>query len=423
MSEIGKLFKKSSYRYGSVVSMLFFMSWGIWWSFFQIWLTSSAGGLELSGAQVGLVYSVNGAFTLVLMFVYGTIQDKLYLRRGLVTVVGVVMAFIGPFAQFVYFPLLKSNLLLGAIIGGIVLSAGFIGSASLMDAYVERISRSYGFEFGQARMWGSFGYAIVALIAGFLFTINPFFNFWIGSVLGLVLLAVLRFWKIGAGETKNKVPATPSFGEMLALLKDSKVWAVIGFVFLSFTFYTVFDQQMFPDFYTSLFANEATGQQMYGTLNSVQVFLEAAMMGLIPLLLRKVGARNCLLLGVLFMFIRIGMCSVFDSAILISFTKLLHAVEVPLFVLGIFRYFAIHFNPALSATLYLVAWNIAQQIGTIILSNPLGRLRDAIGYQPTFAVISGIAGLAAIFAFVFLKKDSESVYQDPDILPSAEAAK
>lgn len=423
MSEILKLFKKSSYMYGSTTSLLFFMSWGIWWSFFQIWLTSKAGGLELSGAEVGVIYSINGAFTLVLMLLYGTIQDKLYLRRTLVLVVALIMAFIGPFAQFVYFPLLKSHLLLGAIIGGIFLSAGFIGAASLMDAYVERISRAYGFEFGQARMWGSFGYAIVALIAGFLFTINPFLNFWIGSALGLVLLAMVTFWKMGSGETKKEVPATPSIREMVGLLADVKVWAVIGFVFLSYTFYTVFDQQMFPHFYTSLFANEATGQQMYGTLNSVQVFLEAAMMALIPLLIRKVGARNCLLLGVLFMFIRIGMCSVFDSAVIISFTKLLHAVEVPLFVLGIFKYFALHFNPALSATLYLVAWSISQQVGTILLSNPLGRLRDALGYQPTFAVIAGIAGLAAIFAFFFLKKDDESVYEDSGSLQSAEAAK
>lgn len=79
---------------------------------------------------------------------------------------------------------------MGVIIGAIVLSAGFIGAAGLFEAYVERISRRHDFEFGQARMWGSFGYAVAALIAGFLFTINPALNFWLASVLGLVMVLI-----------------------------------------------------------------------------------------------------------------------------------------------------------------------------------------------------------------------------------------
>lgn len=36
--------------------LLFFAGWGIWWSFFQIWLTTKEG---FSGAQVGVIYSFN----------------------------------------------------------------------------------------------------------------------------------------------------------------------------------------------------------------------------------------------------------------------------------------------------------------------------------------------------------------------------
>lgn len=411
MSQFSQLFKKSSYLYSSVTVMFFFMTWGIWWSFFQIWLTSPAGGLQLTGSQVGTVYAFNGAGTLALMFIYGAIQDKLYLKRTLIIAISVIMSLIGPFAQFLYFPLLKANFTAGVIIGGIVLSAGFVGACSLFEAYVERMSRVHDFEFGQARMWGSVGYAIVALIAGFVFSINPYINFWLGSAFGVVLLLVQILWKTEIySATAHNTPETPRIADMLALLKDSKIWAVIGFVFLSWTFYTVFDQQMFPDFYTSLFADQSTGQQVYGILNSVQVFLEAAMMGIVPLLLRKIGARNSLLLGVTFMFVRIGMCAIFDSALLISFAKLLHAIEVPLFVLGIFKYFAIHFNPALSATLYLVGWNLASQLGNIVLSNPLGQVRDSLGYQPTFAIISAVALIAGLYAIVFLKKDTQAVF-------------
>lgn len=39
------------------------------------------------------------------------------------------------------------------------------------------MSRRFGFEYGQARAWGSFGYAVAALIAGFMFTLNAYLIF------------------------------------------------------------------------------------------------------------------------------------------------------------------------------------------------------------------------------------------------------
>ena len=65
-------FKNASYLQSSTSMLLFFASWGIWWSFYQLWLTSptSNGGLGLSGAQVGTIFSANSLFSLILMFVY-----------------------------------------------------------------------------------------------------------------------------------------------------------------------------------------------------------------------------------------------------------------------------------------------------------------------------------------------------------------
>lgn len=426
MSTLRDVVKNPAYRYGSVTIMLFFASWGIWWSFFQIWLTSDSGGLRLDGAKVGTVYSINGIGTMALMLVYGAVQDRLDLKRHLVIAVSVVMALIGPFAQWVYQPLLKHHFALGVLAGAVVLSAGFVGACGLFEAFVERLSRRNGYEYGHARMWGSFGYAVVALCAGFLFTINPMLNFWIGSALGVLELLVQLFWHprhAEEPEVGQAEPTTPRVRDMFALLGNGKVWTVIVFVLLSWTFYTVFDQQMFPDFYTSLFSTAAKGQHAYGILNSVQVFLEAIMMGVVPIVMRKVGARNTLLMGVSVMFIRIGGCAVLHGPVAISCVKMLHSFEVPLFVLAIFKYFSLHFRAALSATLYLVAFNLASQVGNVVLSAPLGALRDHIGYQHTFLVIAGVVLVSAIFAFVALKKDDQGLAPgaspDPDAIPAA----
>ncbi|WP_349930326.1 MFS transporter [Glutamicibacter mishrai] len=401
--------------------LLFFASWGIWWSFFQIWLTSESAGLALNGAQVGTVYSVNSLATLVLMFAYGAIQDRLGIRKHLAIILAAVTALIGPFATWVYQPLLQSHFMTGVILGAIVLSIGFLAGVGLFEALTERFSRRFNFEYGQARMWGSFGYAVVALAAGFLFTINPALNFWIGSALGLIHLLLLVFSRTAEPPVIKKTPvegilspaSTPTFREMLGLFRLPSLWLIILFVMLSWTFYTVFDQQMFPDYYTGLFPTPEIGQQVYGILNSVQVFLEAAMLGIVPIIMRRVGVRTSLLLGVSIMFIRILGCALVDDPIWVSAIKMLHAIETPLFILPVFRYFTLHFNPALSATLYMVGFQVSAQIGNVILSTPLGALHDRMGYQQTFITISVVVLVAGIYGFFALKKDDQQVDGDP----------
>ncbi|KUM30506.1 galactoside permease [Arthrobacter sp. EpRS66] len=413
--------KNPTYLQSSFSMLLFFASWGIWWSFFQIWLTSESAGLALSGAQVGTVYSVNSLATLVLMFAYGAIQDRLGIRKHLAIILAAVTALIGPFATWVYQPLLQSHFMTGVIFGAIVLSIGFLAGVGLFEALTERFSRRFNFEYGQARMWGSFGYAVVALAAGFLFTINPALNFWIGSALGLIHLLLLVFSRTAEPPVIKKTPvegilspaSTPTFREMLGLFRLPSLWLIILFVMLSWTFYTVFDQQMFPDYYTGLFPTPEIGQQIYGILNSVQVFLEAAMLGIVPIIMRRVGVRTSLLLGVSIMFIRILGCALVDDPIWVSAIKMLHAIETPLFILPVFRYFTLHFNPALSATLYMVGFQVSAQIGNVILSTPLGALHDRMGYQQTFITISVVVLVAGIYGFFALKKDDQQVDGDP----------
>ncbi len=423
MAKATNLFKNGAYLQSSATLLLFFASWGIWWSFFQLWLTSKDNGLGLNGAQVGTLYSANSFATLVIMFFYGTIQDKLGLKRTLTIIASAVMAGVAPFVIYVYEPLLRNNFGLGIVVGIIYLPFGFMAAAGLLEAFSERMSRTYGFEYGQARGWGSLGYAIAALMAGFLFTTNPNLNFIGGSVFGILCLLVQLFWKtdkvpLAAGHSSH--PKTPTVAEMAAVLKMPRLWQIIGFVIFSWTFYNLYDQQMFPDFYTSLFSSKAHGEQVYGVLNSIQVFVEAAMMGLVPILMRKVGVRNTLMLGVTVMCLRILGSAVFHDPVTVSIVKMFHSLEVPLFILGIFRYITLHFKSYLSATLYLVGFEVAAQVGNVILAPPFGRLRDAIGYQPTFLVISAVVFCAGVWAFFSLKRDDQDVEGDALVKNNAE---
>lgn len=420
MSRFLKAFANPFYRTSSLEILLFFAGWGIWWSFFQIWLTTKQG---FSGAQVGTIYSFGSAVALVLMFVYGSLQDKLGMKKNLLIFFAVCEIFLAPFFTWVYVPMLEANFYTGAMVGAVYLAVSYLAACPVFEAVTERFSRHYSFEYGQARAWGSFGYAVSALAAGFLFTINPYLIFWVGSAAAVVQLLVLLKMKpenhqelrqqyevVTGTEQKN---TTPSFSEILGVFKLADVWKMIVFVIMSWTFYTVFDQQMFPEFFTRFFGTPEQGQQAYGVLNSIEVFLEFLMMGLVPILMRHIGVRKAILLGCCIMIVRIGGCGLVTNPLGVSLIKLLHAPETALFVLAIFRYFTLHFDTRVSATLYMVGFQIAAQVGQIIFSTPLGALHDSIGYQNTFLVISGIVCVASIYAFFMLERDNQHVEGQP----------
>lgn len=415
-----KAFSNPFYRASSLQILLFFAGWGIWWSFFQIWLTTKQG---FTGAQVGTIYSFGCAISLVLMFVYGSLQDKLGMKKTLLRFFITCQIFVGPFFTWVYAPMLAANFYVGAAIGAVYLSVSFLAACPVLEAVTERLSRRYSFEYGQARAWGSFGYAVSALCAGFLFTMNPNLIFWTGSAIAVIELIVLLALKPENNASlceqyevrleSLKESKTPSFGEIIGVFKLVEVWKMIVFVIMSWTFYTVFDQQMFPEFFTRFFSTPEAGQQAYGVLNSIEVFLEFLMMGLVPILMRKIGVRKAILLGCTIMIVRIGGCGLVTNPLGVAIIKLLHAPETALFILAIFRYFTLHFDTRISATLYMVGFQIAAQVGQIIFSTPLGALHDSIGYQSTFLVISGIVCVASLYAFVILKKDDQQVDGQP----------
>ena len=420
MSNFKKYTANPFYMSNSLMILLFFTGWGIWWSFFQIWLTTKQG---FSGTQVGTIYSFNSAITLILMLVYGSLQDKLGIKKNLLIFCVSCEVFLGPFFTWVYVPLLKSNFIVGALIGSIYLSVAFLAASPTFEALAERMSRRFGFEYGQARAWGSFGYAVAALIAGFMFTLNAYLIFWIGSVFSIVLLLVLLFikpendtvivTKYESKSNKQDVNNSPSLLEILSVFKMPDLWKIVIFISMSWTFYTVFDQQMFPEFFTTFFGTETAGQQAYGVLNSLEVFLESIMMGIIPIMMRKTGVRKSLLIGLVIMVLRIGGCGLVTNPLGVSIIKLLHAPETAIFILAMFRYFTLHFDTRISTTLYMVGFQIAAQVGQIIFSTPFGLLHDKIGYQPTFLIVAGIVFISAIYAFFVLKKDDQDVYGQP----------
>ncbi|WP_085247129.1 oligosaccharide MFS transporter [Gilliamella mensalis] len=409
------MIKNRNYWFSSGYLITFYAAWSLWWSFYAIWLKSKIG---LSGEQLGIVYAANSAAAMFFMIFYGIIQDKLQIGKAVVTFQSIIMVLIGPFLIYVYEPLLQHDFIVGVCIGAPVLSASFISGSALIDSFIERISRLFGFEFGPARFWGSFGYAIATFVAGILFGIDPHINFWMASVVAAIFFTINIIFKptnyqVSQFENNNtalteKTSTIPTMGEILSLFRLQKFWLFVLFVIGTYSFYTIYDQQLFPNFYTSFFEKPEDGYQVYGYLNSFQVFLEATCMIIAPYFINKMGAKKSLLVAALVMICRIALSATLDNVYFISLVKLFHAIEIPLFILAMFKYIVGNFDARLSATLYLVGFNISSNLGVIVLSWLVGKLFDNTGYATTFYILAGVVLLTSVIAIFTLSDEKKA---------------
>lgn len=404
-------FSNKNYVFSSSYLFFFFGAWSIWWSFYAIWLKNDIG---VSGSDLGTIYSINQFTSITFMILYGVIQDKLGIRKHLMWIVSFILIATGPFLIYVYEPLLKTHFLMGVILGSILFSLGYLSACGLIDSYVEKISRKFGFEYGQARLWGCIGYALAAAIGGLFFRINPHYNFWSVSLIGLLFFITNVLYKpVESVESKAIVDKSANnqsitFNDFFVILKNPKFWGLVVFILGTWSFYNIYDQQLFPVFFVNLFSDPKIGTSVYGQLNSVQVILEGLGMACIPLLINRIGPKHSLLLGGTIMTCRILGSAIFEDIYIISFIKMLHAIEVPLFVISIFKYNAANFDKRLSATLFLVGFQIATSIGIIVLSIPIGMLFDEIGYHSTFFVISAVV-IASLVLGLFTLSDKKVI--------------
>jgi OHS family lactose permease-like MFS transporter len=251
-------------------------------------------------------------------------------------------------------------------------------------------------------MWGSLGWASATFFAGQLFNINPNINFWIASGSAIILVFIILSIRIEMTTYEVEKAQSVSLKDVgqLFLLKD--FWFLMLYVVGVTCVYSVYDQQ-FPIYYASVFPSEALGNQVFGYLNSVQVFLEAGMLFLAPFMVNKLGAKNSLLLAGFLMAFRIIGSGLVMGPIGISSMKLIHALELPIMLIAIFKYLAINFDTRLSSILYLVGFQFASQVGAAILSPISGILYDSIGFRYSYLVMGTmVLGFTIISIFTLL---------------------
>lgn len=139
---------------------LYFFIMATCFPFLPIWLSDIIG---LNKTHTGIVFSCISLSAIAFQPVLGVISDKLGLKKHLLWIISVLLFLFAPFFLYVFAPLLKTNIWLGALSGGLYIGFVFSAGSGAIEAYIERVSRNSFFEYGKARMFGCLGWGAVRL--------------------------------------------------------------------------------------------------------------------------------------------------------------------------------------------------------------------------------------------------------------------
>lgn len=390
----------SAYWSSAITFFSFFLTWSFCYSLFPLWLNQA---LTLTGKETGVVFATNALAALIIMPVYGILQDRLGTGKQLLFMLGLLMAGVGPFFILIYQPLLTSFFIVGAIVGALYSALTFGAAVGTLEAYLERLGRQHDVEFGKARLWGSLGWACATFVAGVIFNINPKLNFVLASATGVGFILCL-FWLPASTKTPRTKKKKVGVSDVLSLFSQSRFWRLSLYVMGVSCLYQIYDQQ-FPIYFSSLFPTPEEGNRFYGYLNSLQVFIEAGMMFVAPFIVNKIGPKNGLLLSGAIMALRMLASGVVADPVSISLVKLLHALELPILLVAIFKYIAVNFDTRLSATIYLIGFHVFTQVVTTLLSSVVGELYDDLGFADTYLLLGTVVTVNLIFSFWILENN------------------
>ncbi|WP_181965383.1 MFS transporter, partial [Klebsiella pneumoniae] len=115
----------------------------------------------------------------------------------------------------------------GALAGGLYIGMAYGAGCGVCEAYIDKVSRASGFEFGRARMFGGIGAAIGTFAAGKLYGIDQNMIFWLASGAGVCLLVIVWKMQISAHPQQGLLPGKASpvtLRDAVSLLKSKKFW-------------------------------------------------------------------------------------------------------------------------------------------------------------------------------------------------------
>ncbi|HEY88771.1 MAG TPA: MFS transporter [Thermoflexia bacterium] len=336
--------------------------------------------LGLSGFQIGILAAIPAPTILFVAPYISLLADRYRCRRtilvwvlGLSAVLTVLLGIPQTFPA-----LLPLSILLA-------LTTSPFGALS--TGLISHMATRHHTDFGNQRLWGSFSYALVAIICGAIW--GGWGYRWMFIVGGVLALPV-----IGIAWTLEEIPpaeiteqATPS---LRRICQDQGL-----LVLLVATFLSGIAESLYINFSGVYMAGLAGGQLLVGAVGGLGALVEMPLMHYNDAIARKIGPVRLIIWGYLIEAIVLGAYALWQQPWLLLFFATLKGAGFGLYYVATVRLVDLRAPASWSATLQSLVtaawWGLAP-----LMAMPLGGwMADRWGLQSLFAV-GGIAALLGI---------------------------
>jgi MFS family permease len=277
-------------------------------------------GLGLTGLQIGVIVTAAPIATLIWSPLVSAFADQRskhikLLRWGLTGWVLLVALLALPKTFWVILPLV------------FIISLFRSPTMPLSDSLVAGMAARHGLSFGRMRMWGSFGFALTAIIGGYLWLkvgYTPMFA-------AALLLGIPVIYFAGKLEP-TPVPSSQIRGPILELLRDPALLTLFAISFLMGT--TLLSTYIFGGIYmTQLGGNEF----MMGLMFGLSALVEVPVMHLSGNIIAKLSSPRTMWLALAVLTTAVAGFALADSAVLLVVAGMVKGVGFGLFFVTLVR--------------------------------------------------------------------------------------
>jgi Na+/melibiose symporter and related transporters len=305
---------KLNYKNTLIIGLGFFTV-SIVWGIYNVAMPLFLKDLGLSGVAVGSVMTIDNFFALIFLPIFGALSDKTstrYGRRMPYLLIGIPLSAIA----FFTIPFASGGiiqLMIAVIAMNFFMSIYRAPTVALMPDFTPRPLRSKAN--GIINFMGGLGSVITFLIAGFLFNINDFYPFAVGSGIMIITIIVMYFL---VHEKKEIIDDKPDTVETQT--ENGDKGQILSLVFLLLAIFFWFTGYNAVETFFSTYGDVVLGIDKSAASFLLAVFSGSFLVFAIPsgFIATKIGRKKTILIGI------IALAAVFVSMIFIKNTMMMY---------------------------------------------------------------------------------------------------
>src|SRR5699024_10789704 len=128
--------------------------------------------------------------------------------------------------------------------------------------------------------------------------------------------------------------------------------------------------------------------------------------------INKIGAKRGLQLFALVLVVRVVGSAFFTHTSLLILWLLLAAVEMPLVLVSVLKYSTRMFDVRISATAYMIVFNMSKQVSIVIFSWLFGSSYVLIGFSTSYVIMGGVVLIVTVLAGLLMQDDRRHALDD-----------